>query len=286
MAPSPTPRADLSSLVASKERFYFALSVAVGIAVYALVGWLLWNSAEARPIIIMYGLLGILASLAMHGFLLGHIRGNGVRVSARQFSNLNAVVAEHSRIFEMEPPDVFVLQSGGMLNAFATRFLGRNFVVLYSDVLAMAEKTGGEAAVSFVVGHELAHHKRGHLKWRWLVLPARIVPFLGSAYSRACEYTCDRFGAVLAQEGAVSGLLALAAGRDLYQQVEPRLFANQVESEAGFWTTVSEIFASHPHLTKRVGALLQAGHAVPSYSPIAAGVMPTRVSTPSARVRI
>lgn len=278
MSQTTTPRADLSSLVTSKERVYFAISAVVGIAVYTLVIWLMLVSAEARPIIILYGVLIIVGTFALHGFMLGHIRGNGVRVSARQFADLNTVVAEHSKAFDMEPPDVFVLQSGGLLNAFATRFLGRNFVVLYSDVLAMAEKSGGDGAVSFVIGHELAHHKRGHLKWRWLVLPARIIPFLGSAHSRACEYTCDRFGAVVARQGAVSGLLALAAGRDLYQQVEPRLFAGQAETEAGFWTTVSEIFATHPHLTKRVGALLQLGHEAPSYSSISATPMAARAA--------
>jgi Zn-dependent protease with chaperone function len=101
----------------------------------------------------------------------------------------------------------------------------------------MAEKRG-EDAVSFVVAHELAHLKRGHLKWRWLLLPARIIPFLFGAYSRACEYTCDQFGAAVVPSGAVNGLLALAAGGELYEQVEPRLFAGQAETEDGFWTTI------------------------------------------------
>jgi len=48
--------------------------------------------------------------------------------------------------------------------------------------------------------------------------------------------------------------------------VEPRLFAAQATTEAGFWMSTSEIFASHPHLSKRVGALLQSGHIVPADS--------------------
>ena len=48
--------------------------------------------------------------------------------------------------------DVYVVEAGGVMNAFATRFLGRNFVVIHSDVLALAMEQG-EAAVGFIVAH-------------------------------------------------------------------------------------------------------------------------------------
>jgi Zn-dependent protease with chaperone function len=165
-------------------------------------------------------------------------------------------------------PDVFVLQAGGLLNAFATRFLGRDFVVLYSDVLAVAEAEG-EAVVGFIAAHELAHVVRGHLKHRWLITPARLVPYLGTAYARACEYTCDRFAAHCQPDGAVDGLLMLAAGTQLYRRVDARQFARQVESEGGFWVRRAELMSSHPTLPKRVAALIAAGTKVPTYSPVA-----------------
>jgi Zn-dependent protease with chaperone function len=262
------PRSDLSSLVHPRERVYFALAALVGVLIYVILILVVMNNAQAAGVVITYGIMIVVGSLAVHGFMIGHFRGNAVRVSARQFPKVNAMVLQHAAEFGMsEAPDVFVLQSGGVLNAFATRFIGRNFVVLYSDILAMAEKRG-EDAVSFVVAHELAHLKRGHLKWRWLLLPSRVVPFLYGAYSRACEYTCDRYGAAVVPNGAVSGLLALAAGGELYEQVEPRLFAGQAETEGGFWTTVAEIFATHPHLTNRVGALLQSGLAPRAAEPV------------------
>ena len=253
------PRTDLSSLVHPRERVYFAISAIAGVLIYAVLILVMINSAEARSVLLLYGILGVIISLVVHGLMVGYFRGNAVRVSPRQFPRVHAMVAQHAASFGMkDAPDVFVLQSGGILNAFATRFLGRNFVVLYSDILALAEKRGADA-VSFVVAHELAHLKRGHLTYRWLLLPSRVVPFLYGAYSRACEYTCDRFGAAVAPAGAVQGLLVLAAGGDLYEQVEPRLFAGQAETEGGFWTAVSEIFATHPHLSRRVGALLETG---------------------------
>jgi Zn-dependent protease with chaperone function len=172
---------------------------------------------------------------------------------------------EHSRRLNMETPDIFVLQAGGILNAFATRFLGRNFVILYSDVLALATQKG-ERAVSFVLAHELGHVKRKHMTRRALLYPAMVFPFLGGAYSRACEYTCDRLGNALQPDGSVDGLLVLAAGRDLYTQVNSAEYSNQRETETGFFVAFSEILSTHPNLPKRVAALdtERPGPAVPS----------------------
>jgi Zn-dependent protease with chaperone function len=188
----------------------------------------------------------------------------GCGVSERQFPELLGMAQRHAAAMGLDRvPDLFVMQSGGALNAFATRFAGRDFVVVYSDVLALA-KDRGEDAVSFIVAHELAHVKRGHLKHRWLTLPARMVPFLGSAHSRACEYTCDRFGAHCEPAGAVDGLLVLAAGRDLYDSVTVRDFARQAETEGGFWVRWAELLSTHPRLPKRAAALLAAGASLPS----------------------
>jgi Zn-dependent protease with chaperone function len=153
-----------------------------------------------------------------------------------------------------ETPAIFVLQSGGVLNAFATRFLGRNFVVLYSDVLALATQKG-EKAVSFVLGHELGHVRRHHMTRRALLYPAMVFPFLNGAYSRACEYTCDRFGNALEPEGGVDGLLVLAAGRELYTHVNSAEYSGQRETETGFFVSFAEILSTHPNLPKRVAAL-------------------------------
>ncbi|HEX7019308.1 MAG TPA: M48 family metallopeptidase [Gemmatimonadaceae bacterium] len=264
LMPSPS---DLAKRVHQKERLYFAMAAVFSVLVYAGIVLAAAQLAPARATIVTYAAIVVIVSLAMHGFMLGHVRGNGVRVSANQFPRLHAMVVQHARTFGMDVPEVFVLQAGGLLNAFATSFLGRHFVVLFSDVLAIAEERG-EAAVSFIVGHELAHLKRGHLKWRWLLAPSRFVPFLSGAYSRACEYTCDAFGAAASPDGAVDGLLALAAGPRLYRQVDAGLYAGQVETEDGFWMSLNEIFASHPHLTKRVGELLRMGSRVPAYSPM------------------
>ena len=258
---------NLSRFIYRKERVYYTLMLVVSIAVYAGLAGTIVNSAEAAGVIIVYGLAFALAFFMVHGLMIGGLRGNGVRVTATQFPALHAAVARHAAALGMtKAPDVLLLQAGGLLNAFATHFLGRDFVVLYSDVLAMAERDG-ENVVSWIVAHELAHVKRGHLRHRWLIAPARFIPYLGAAYARACEYTCDRIAAYCQPDGAVDGLLALAAGPELYRRVDARQFAEQVRTEGGFWVRRAELLSTHPILPKRVAAMIAAG--VPVQSPAA-----------------
>jgi Zn-dependent protease with chaperone function len=252
---SPSQVLDLQPLIHPKEKLYFGICVVVSIAVYIILANILLSGGEAAGALLFYLIVGIVVGFLFHGLFLGHVRGNGVRVSDRQFPELNAMADEHSRRLGMsETPAVFLLQSGGVLNAFATRFLGRNFVVLNSDVLALATQKG-EKAVSFVLGHELGHVRRKHMTRRAFLYPAMLFPFLSGAYSRACEYTCDRFGNALEPEGGVDGLLVLAAGRDLYTQVDSTEYGRQRETESGFFVRFAEILSTHPNLTKRVAAL-------------------------------
>ena len=246
---------DVDLLVHPKEKIYFAICVVFSIAIYYVLVRVVLSGAEASGVIVFYTIAIIVGYFIFHGVMLGQIRGNGIRVSDRQFPQLMEMANQHARRLGMEEtPDIFVLQSGGMLNAFATRFLGRNFVVLYSDVLALATQKG-EKAVSFVLGHELGHVRRKHMTRRALLYPAMIFPFLGGAYSRACEYTCDQVGNALEPEGGVDGLLVLAAGRDLYTQVNSAEYSNQRETETGFFVRFAEILSTHPNLTKRVAAV-------------------------------
>jgi Zn-dependent protease with chaperone function len=266
--PTPQGQAGVSprQLVNSRERFLYALMVLVSLLMYGGLILAGVSNPEVGGTILAYGLMFSLIGLFAHGLALGRVRGNAVRVSERQFPQLHRLAAAHARRLGMkQAPTMYVMESGGLLNAFATRFMGRDFVILHSDVLEMA-LAQGEAAVGFIVGHELAHVWRGHLKHRWLTTPGRLFPYLGVAYSRACEYTCDRVGAFCQPDGAITGLLALAAGKQLHAHVDVKEYANQAESDKSFWIRRAELMSSHPLLTKRVAALLKAGVAVPARS--------------------
>ncbi len=237
----------MESLVNPKEKVYFGISLVISLLVYltlviSIVG-------------IAYIAIGAIIVVIMHGLFIGSLRGNGVRVSENQFPEVYRIATQLANQMGLNPvPAIYVLQAGGLLNAFATKFLGRTFVVIYSDMLELAYEKG-ESELAFVICHELAHIKRKHLTRRWLLYPAMLIPFLGVAYSRACEYTCDRFGARHRPDGAIGGLLVLAAGKKLYRNVNAQEFSKQADTERGFWVWYSEVLSSHPNLPKRVNAL-------------------------------
>lgn len=234
----------MESAVYPKERIYFVISLIVSIILYLLL--------IVSIVGLVYLIMGAIITLFTHGIFIGNIRGNGIKLSEHQFPEAYQIAKKLSNEMGFfQVPDIYIMESGGLINAFATRFMGRNFIVIYTDVLELAYEEG-EDALAFVICHELAHIKRKHLSRRWILLPANFMPFLGSAYSRACEYTCDLVGAYHVPKGAISGLLVLAAGKKLYRKVNVAAISHQAKDEGGFWVWFSEIISTHPNLAKRV----------------------------------
>lgn len=214
-------------------------------------------------VVLAISIIGIIYAVAFavfffvaHAAFVAYIRGSAVRLGPQQLPELHRRVQEIAqRIGLDEVPDSYLMQAGGALNAFATRFLGLNVIVLYSDLL---EACGdNEAARDMIIAHELGHVKAGHLKLRWLIAPAMAIPFLGTALSRAREYTCDRYGLAGSGDkgGALLGLTVLAAGGKHAPKVNQQALARQREDLNTGWLTIGEWLATHPPLAKRLAAL-------------------------------
>lgn len=191
-----------------------------------------------------------------HVIFVAHVRGSGVRLGPDQFPELHAAVEGLAKRMGFEKtPEAYLLQAGGILNALATKLFRSDMIVLYSDLIeACGDNT---AARDMIVAHELGHLKEGHLKHLWFFLPGMIMPFLGSALSRARELTCDRYGLTGAgtKEGAMRGLAILAAGAEKGPKVNLKAMARQVEDLDTGWMTVGTWLSSHPPLASRVIAL-------------------------------
>jgi Zn-dependent protease with chaperone function len=192
----------------------------------------------------------------MNVVLVASIRGSAVRVGPAQFPELYGRVGELARRIGLRrTPDVYLMQQDGALNAFAMRFVRTHMIVLLSDLL---EACGDNvAARDMIIGHELGHIRAGHLRARWLLMPSSFVPFLGSALSRAREYTCDRYGYAVAgdRDGALLGLTILSAGGKYGPFVNRAALADQRREFRRSWMLVGEWLGSHPPLAKRVWAL-------------------------------
>lgn len=223
------------------------------LVVSVLASLFLWVVAAVTVIGLVYAAMLGLFFFVIHLGFIAHVRGNGVKLGPEQFPELHArVELLASRMGLERTPETYLMQAGGSLNAFATRFLGAHIVVLFSDLL---EACGdNEAARDMIIAHELGHVHAGHLRWHWFLLPSKLVPFLGSALSRAREYTCDRYGLAGAgdRDGALLGLAILAAGGTHGPRVNRHaLVAQRADIDTG-WMTLGEWFASHPPLVKRL----------------------------------
>jgi len=226
----------------------------VAVFVIAIVLWILFIVSVVG---LVYGLILGLVFFFAHLMLIAHVRGSSIKLGPQQMPELHdrAIRIAH-RIGMTRVPDVYLLQSGGILNAFATRFGRRRFVVLYSDLVRACGDNLD--ALDFIIAHELGHIHRGHLNWRWLLAPGLIVPFLGTAYSRACEYTCDRYGfqASSDKNRSLDGLCILAAGPQFAPQVNRQAFVAQRDDLNTAFMKLGQWFATHPPLVKRVAALV------------------------------
>ncbi len=251
---------DIQRLRTGKEKSLFAISLVVSL--------LAWIVVVVTVIGIFYALFFGMFMLIAHVLMIAHIKGHGVRLSEKQLPEIYArVIAASEKLGLKATPEVYVMQAGGALNAFATKLTSRNFIVIYSDLLEACGDEGKE--IDMIIGHEIGHLALGHLKWLWVLLPSRIVPLLGAAYSRACEYSCDRCGFEVTGEiqSAARGLTILAAGGKYGKILDMQSFVLQVKETGGFWASVYELNATHPYLSKRVAALLNSQR--PGLIPIA-----------------
>lgn len=237
------------NLTSDRETIYFILSVIFSIFVYIIA------AVSIIGIAIAVGLLAVMFYLNI--MMLGSIRGNGIRIHESQFSDVySRVISLSSEMGLKKVPDVFIVQSEGALNAFATRFLGRDMVVIYSEVFELARQ-GGAAELDFIIAHELSHIKRRHVWKNILLVPANFIPFLSQAYSRSCEYTCDREAAYYTKNGVAAkrALTILGVGKDLYSEVSEQAYLEQIQSESNVAVWLSEVLSTHPRLPKRIQAV-------------------------------
>ena len=239
----------LSSLTERRENTYFALALAISIVVW------LGCAIMIFPIFIV-GMIALFLWLG-NGLLVAQLKADAVKVDETQMANLSETFAKVCKKLEVgRIPELYVLQSGGLLNAFATRHCGRNFVVVFSELLDVYGPASTE--IEFLLGHELGHIRRSHVLKKLFLAPGLLFPLLGNAYSRACEMSCDRHGAFAASQiqGALNAVMVLAGGRNAGSVMNPAAFAEQYTKHRGFFVSWYELICGYPTLSQRLANLL------------------------------
>jgi len=242
---------NLKNLVYPHERTLGTISLILGIIV-----WLLLIAGTFGVALIVLA-VGFIIYLFAQSALIAHIKGDGVHLSKNQFPDLYEQFSTCCDQLEIkQAPHAYILNGNGGLNAFATRFLGTQYVVLNSDVVdAMDEHEDG---VRFYIGHELGHLRMKHLSNHFLRWPVLWLPLLGAAYSRARETSCDRHGLACSHspEGAARALAALSAGSERWQTLDISAYLEQLNQTSGFWMSFHELISGYPWLSKRIARVI------------------------------
>jgi Zn-dependent protease with chaperone function len=254
----------MDELLYPRERSLGTLTLVLG-----LLAWLLLIIGTFGTALVFMA-LGFLAYLFVQSALIAHIRGNGVELSESQFPDLYAhFQACCERLKLPTRPKAYILNGNGTLNAFATKFLGLQYVVLMSDVIdAMDRHAEG---IRFYIGHELGHLRLRHLSGHLLRWPVLWLPLLGAAYSRAKESSCDRHGLACcgSPTSAAHALAALSSGAKRWTKLDAAAYVRQSNETGGFWMSFHELVAGYPWLSKRFARVMDANASAPRRNPFA-----------------
>jgi Zn-dependent protease with chaperone function/type II secretory pathway pseudopilin PulG len=257
--PQPLPAsAPAGDMVYANENPLFTISLVISAVVWLIV------LVGTLGFALIYAALFFVFYLFAQSGVIAYIKGTAVKLTPQQYPDLHErLTACCRRLGLAEVPQTYLLHGNGVFNAFATRFLGRHFVVLLSDVVDALESRPG--AVNFYLGHELAHIQRRHLVWGPVLLPASLLPLIGAAYHRAREATCDNYGAACCDDpqDAVVGLSVLAAGRERWKAMSSSEYVAQARETSGFWMSFHELVSDYPWLVKRVARVTARAQGLP-----------------------
>ena len=194
-----------------------------------------------------------------------------IRVSENNYPEIYAKVLEYSYLLGWrKPPEVYVQQMNGELNAFTCWVPGRVFIQLNAEMVDIAYLEHIDFdTLFFVMAHEFGHAYLHHVQlyytfWNTFV---NFIPVIGPyllmpLLSRAREYSADRVAqALTGGKNQIDCMMLLAAGRHAYKYtnvydylawVDKRRY-NYFERFARF---IVNLLADHPIMPYRTAAIL------------------------------
>jgi Zn-dependent protease with chaperone function len=153
-----------------------------------------------------------------------------------------------------------------VLNAYTFGTDEEAFIVIHSAMIDHYDPD----ELKFVIGHETGHIQNKHVIYNTVLLLLKntavamlrlILPPIEialNAWYRRAEITCDRAGLLCTGdlESGTRALLKLACGSTkLYDELDVEAYLEQFDEGRDGVGRFTELFASHPFLTKRIHAL-------------------------------
>lgn len=199
------------------------------------------------------------------GLFKNQLLGTTIKVTPRQFPRIYRIAEECADVLDVPVPQVYVANSP-VLNAYTFGTQEEAFIVVHSSLVDHYSYD----ELKFVIGHETGHIQNKHVVYNTVLLLLKntvgvmlrfVMPPVEvalNAWYRRAEITCDRAGLLCVGdlETGSRALLKLACGSTkLYDELDVDAYLEQFEEGRGGVGRFTELFASHPFLTKRIHAL-------------------------------
>jgi Zn-dependent protease with chaperone function len=202
---------------------------------------------------------------AYKDWLKNELLGKMIKVGPKQFPSIHALAQECAKTLDVQVPQIYIANNP-TVNAYTFGTDEESFIVIHSQLVD--HFTTEE--LRFVIGHETGHVQNKHVIYntvlllmtqtigifvKWILMPADVA--LRAWYRRA-EITSDRAGLLCCKDVDVASrtFLKMACGsQKLYQELDVEEYLLQHEEGQSGIGKVTEAFATHPYLPKRVLAL-------------------------------
>lgn len=185
---------------------------------------------------------------------MAYLRGSSIEVSTSQFQEIHQCGQTIARRLGMESAPAIYIVEGNVINAFAMKFAGRQVIVLQDDLVDACLRTGDNQTLTFIIGHEIAHHALGHT--------GLIRTGLSRSYkrlSRLDEFSCDSVANALVGDMNVSSraIALLATGPQLFPYLNIDSLMQQARQvDADKHSKKAERTLTHPLLLRRLSRFI------------------------------
>jgi Zn-dependent protease with chaperone function len=239
------------SLRVPGERATFVLTLLTLPITIAVLGWALQHQLTWQELALL-----VVVAMVYVSFARGRLLGGGLRIHAKQFAHVYALVDECARMMRMRAPHVFV-RDDPFVPVVAIG-IGDPYAIVIS---AQYVEHFRDDELRFLIGRELGHIASGHTRYTSLMSSngrengAIAIAF--GPWLRKIDYTADRVGLLCcgSLEAALRAI-AVSTFHALGRKIDLGAFAEQLkELHAEPSLRMAEWTASTPYATNRIAAL-------------------------------
>jgi len=190
--------------------------------------------------------------------------GTTIKVTPKQFPSIYGIAQECADALQVPVPQVYI-QNHPIVNAYTFGTDDDAFIVIHSALVDHFDRD----ELMFVIGHETGHIQNKHVIYntvlillktaasflRYLMPPVEVAL---QAWYRRAEVTCDRAGLLCCGDLAAASrsFLKMACGsKKLYEELDVEEYLHQADEGREGIGRLTELFASHPYLPKRIEAM-------------------------------